>query len=222
MIECGMGDGYFEVEDERDNNFDPPIDFVGGTRNYPRIRHSHLSVRVDMQVDHTLEEFRERYTVLGGSNPQPVTMTAPPPPPDNRAAKRMRAEEAERAFLAFAAPKSPAQISEYVGGPTTVRPVREPPHESWCNSLYPDMMEAPCDCRGPKPEEYGPIKPKCKCPYGNREHMPPNPACEIYSHTVPKPDYKGAVEKLIAVIRVCILAWAHDDNKIRFGLLELD
>lgn len=38
----------------------------------------------------------------------------------------------------------------------------------------------------------------------------------------PPRDYKAALELLIEIVKVIVRAWAADDNRIRFGLLELD
>jgi hypothetical protein len=38
----------------------------------------------------------------------------------------------------------------------------------------------------------------------------------------PYKDYEDGIDLLVAIVKSCVRAWAMDENKIRFGLLELD
>lgn len=118
--------------------------------------------------------------------------------------------DAAAVMKAFGLPSEPRfeAAAEYVNSPV-------------CHCPGACRMHRPIREQYVEPEVYGPLAPVCSCPYGNREHMPANPSCPVYSHRY-KPDYKGAIELLVAVIKQCVLAWAHDDTKIRFQMLELD
>lgn len=39
---------------------------------------------------------------------------------------------------------------------------------------------------------------------------------------VPPQDYREIIELFVEIVKIIVRAWAMDDNKIRFGLLELD